>query len=228
MVSVCGEPLLSRTIRLLKPHASEGIVIVGGYRAERLSTEGHLLVHNHRWHEQNILCSLFSADEYLRGEVLVSYGDTFLTKGAIRPLLGKLQTDLCALVDTGWRESYVGRLMHPTSEAEKVVLKGNSILKIGKSNILDSEAHGEFPGLLRMSAHGADQLRAAFVKARNRYRGGAFGTARMFEQAYLTDLLQFMIDQGQMVGARCIQGGWREIDTQEDIQRTEAWYARSN
>jgi L-glutamine-phosphate cytidylyltransferase len=37
--------------------------------------------------------------------------------------------------------------------------------------------------------------------------------------AYLTDLLQHLIDSGFPVTPVVIEGGWREIDTVQDLER---------
>jgi NDP-sugar pyrophosphorylase family protein len=40
--------------------------------------------------------------------------------------------------------------------------------------------------------------------------------------AYLTDLLNDLIDAGEVMRPAFIDGGWREIDTVEDLERAKA------
>ncbi len=46
-----------------------------------------------------------------------------------------------------------------------------------------------------------------------------FQNAKLFRKAYLTDLFLEIIARGHKVGAAFIDGGWREIDTVEDLER---------
>jgi len=49
-----------------------------------------------------------------------------------------------------------------------------------------------------------------------------FQRAPQFRVAYLTDLLQHLIDAGVPVSPVPIQGRWREIDTVQDLERAQA------
>ena len=40
--------------------------------------------------------------------------------------------------------------------------------------------------------------------------------------AYLTDLLNDLIDSGEVMRPALIDGGWREIDTVEDLERARS------
>jgi len=46
----------------------------------------------------------------------------------------------------------------------------------------------------------------------------------LLEKAYLTDMIQELIDVGYVIRNVDIQGGWIEIDTPEDLARAqEEW-----
>ena len=61
-------------------------------------------------------------------------------------------------------------------------------------------------------------LRATFADVASRHAGRPFQASQRFETAYLTDLLQELIDRGNEVLPVMIEGGWREIDTIEDFR----------
>ena len=50
---------------------------------------------------------------------------------------------------------------------------------------------------------------------------GKFHNADSFEQAYLTDILQDLINSGNIIQPINIQKAWCEIDTPEDIPRAK-------
>ena len=121
------------------------------------------------------------------------------------------------MCDSDWERVYVGRVDHPTEQAEKVVIEDGRIRKIGK-HLSAEEADGEFIGLLRLSREGAELLRATFADVASSHAGRPFQASQRFETAYLTDLLQELIDRGHEVLPVMIEGGWREIDTIEDFR----------
>ncbi len=53
-----------------------------------------------------------------------------------------------------------------------------------------------------------------------------FHAATSVEKAYLTDMLQELIDVGYTIHNADIKGGWMEIDTPEDLARAQENWAR--
>jgi choline kinase len=90
---------------------------------------------------------------------------------------------------------------------------------VGKKTMPAEEATGEFIGLARFSANAAERMRARFHERRRALSGQPYGRAPRFEVAYLTDLLNDLIDGGEVMRPAFIDGGWREIDTVEDLER---------
>lgn len=68
-------------------------------------------------------------------------------------------------------------------------------------------------------------MRDAWSELRERYHGREhepFQRAKAFRTAYLTDMLQHLIDAGRPVTPVEIRGEWREIDTVQDLERARA------
>jgi len=53
-------------------------------------------------------------------------------------------------------------------------------------------------------------------------RDAPFRDAPRFEQAYVTHLLNHLIEAGEEMRSVDIEGGWREIDTTQDLERARA------
>jgi hypothetical protein len=92
-------------------------------------------------------------------------------------------------------------------------------------HLASEAASGEFIGVLKASPAGAARLCAAFDAARARYAGQVFREGRTFEKAYLIDLLQHMLEQGEIMHRLDTDGGYMEIDTLEDAALAEEWWA---
>ena len=50
---------------------------------------------------------------------------------------------------------------------------------------------------------------------------GKFHDASSLQEAYLTDMIQELIDSGFLVEPVIINGNWYEIDTLEDLERVK-------
>ncbi len=53
-------------------------------------------------------------------------------------------------------------------------------------------------------------------------RTAPFGAAATLNNAYLSDGLNAVADRGVSLRPVLVDGGWREIDTEEDLARAEA------
>ena len=84
------------------------------------------------------------------------------------------------------------------------------------------QATGEFIGLAKINARGAEQMKERFHRRQRELAGKPYGTAARFEVAYVTDLFNDLIDDGVVMRPAFIDGGWREIDTVEDLERAKS------
>ena len=95
----------------------------------------------------------------------------------------------------------------------------NNVLKIGKISAEKEEVHGEFIGMMKLTARGCEVLKRHFHRAKQLFNGKPFQRAKIFEKSYLTDLLQDMADLGVDIHCEIIGSAWKEIDTVEDFEK---------
>ena len=217
MLEIAGRSLIDRQLDTFRALGIGDITIVTGHRADRLQLPGVKTRHNEEYRSNNILLSLMYAADELDDDVIVTYSDIVYEPGIVERLL-EADGDVVAVCDADWKKSYVGRTEHPVEQAEKVVIDDGLIRRIGK-HLEEEEADAEFIGLLRLSRAGAEAFRTTFADVSRRHAGGPFQAAQRFEVAYLTDMLQELIDRGHAVRPVLIEGGWQEIDTIEDFLR---------
>ena len=218
MVEVGGRTILSHQLEAMRAHGVEDLHIVRGYLADRLVVPGATYWHNPDYRRNNILHSLFCAEEALKGPLLTSYSDIVYGAPVIEQLL-QSEAEMALVVDRRWGEAYEGRADHPVEQAELVEVEAGRVTKIGKW-VGPERALGEFIGLAKFSAQGTERLVEAWREARARYDDEApFQHAERFRKAYLCDLFMELIDRGERLEAVVIEGGWREIDTVEDLER---------
>ncbi|HEX7599723.1 MAG TPA: phosphocholine cytidylyltransferase family protein [Polyangia bacterium] len=236
MVRVSGHPILHWQLRAFAAAGLSEIVVVRGYLGDRIQGSGPALrfVDNHDWANNNILASLLCAADQLPGGFYFSYCDIVYTPGVVARLAAQARManppPVSLIVDRRWADAYQGRTLHPVSEAELALVQGRGddarVLRVGKGAVAREQAQGEFIGLAHFSAQAAAALRAVWVKALA--SGGAeapFGRAPSLRQAYLTDALNAMADQGIRLAPVFIDGQWREIDTPQDLAAAQTTVA---
>jgi len=217
LLEIRGRSLIDRQLDTFRSLGIDDITIVTGHHARKLHLPGVRTRHNADYRNNNVLLSLMYAEAELTDDVIISYSDIVYRREHVEQLLAA-SGDILAVCDTDWRGAYVGRIDHPIAQAEKVVIEGGVVRRVGKHLEAD-EADGEFIGLLRLSREGAHTLRTVFAEVSRSHAGRPFQAAQRFEIAYLTDMLQELIHCGHEVRPVLIHGGWREIDTIEDFRK---------
>jgi choline kinase len=230
LVPVRGRPMLARAIDHFRAHGVDEIVVVRGYKAEVLEARkgelgpGVRFVENRAYRDNNILQSLFHAADALDGAFLFTYADIVFTRDVVARLMAA-EGDVCLVVDRRFRDVYDGRSEHPLPEAEVTQVGADGfVARVGKRALPPEEAVGEFIGLAKLSAAGAARFVEAWRALSRRYAGREEEPFQRnsWRNAYLTDLLQHLIDGGERMTPVYIDGEWREIDTVQDLERAEA------
>jgi len=219
MLELKGKTLLQHQIDALRGAGIDRIVLIKGYKKEMINCPDLVYYVNDNYQNNNILHSLFYAEEEMNDEFIAAYSDIFYTKDIVKRLLDSKE-DISIVVDIDWRGYYEGRTDHPIEEAENVIFDANNnLVNIGKI-LPDKEAvHGEFIGMMKCSKKGALGFRKYFHRLKQIYSGKPFQRASVFEKAYLTDIFQDMTDYGVRINCVIIEKGWAEIDTVQDYER---------
>jgi choline kinase len=231
LVPVDERTILGVQLEAMAAHGVDEVVVIRGYKGDVLEARRDELplpvrfIDNGDWEHNNILESLFCAEAELEGPLLLTYSDIIYTPAVVGALM-KSKADISLVVDTEFRNIYQGRTEHPLEEAEVTkVGDGGLVTSVGKRAHPAAEARGEFIGLAKLSTAGARLFKNTWEQLLTSYRGRErepFVRAASFRQAYLTDLLQHLIDAGEPVKAVEIRGSWREIDTVQDLERARA------
>lgn len=214
LVEVGGVSLLDRQLAVLHGAGVQDVTLIGGYRAEMLERPGVALRLNPRFHETNMVWTLFCAEDDLRGELILAYGDIVYSPGILRAVMASTD-DIAVAIDLDWEQYWRARNEDPLSDAETLRMDpAGRLLEIGQKPVSLDQIEGQYMGLMKFSPRGLDTLRKTFHGARE---AGAL-RGKPPEKAYMTDLLQLMIDRGEKLTAVTVHGGWVEVDTVSDLQ----------
>jgi len=223
LLEVKGKTIMQRQLETLRRCGINDIVVVRGYKGEMIDYQGIRYYENTNYKNNNILRSLFYAESEMDDEFVFSYSDIIFEPGVLEKLLQN-QADISLVVDVDWLVYYEGRYQHPVEEAELVMVENNKVTKIGKDTVKPTEAYGEFIGLAKFTKRGAEILRSNYQRVVTKYHGKPFQQAASLEKAYLTDMIQELIDTGYVIHNTDIKGGWIEIDTPEDLEKARSLF----
>lgn len=225
LLEVNGDTILRHQIKALRSCGIDDIVVIKGYKSECIDYQDVRYRINNDYLNNNILSSLFFAEPDIEGDVLIAYGDILFKPKIIEKLIS-VKANIAIAVDTSWESRYLDRKEHPISEAENVVVGAeNKLIEVGKVLEDKKRANGEFIGMMKINSIGATILKDAFHKSKRLFNDKPFQRASKFEEAYLTDMLQELVDTKNEVDCVCIQGGWAEIDTPEDYIKAQEMFA---
>ena len=230
MVRVAGRPILHRQIDALVAAGVDDLVIVRGYLGDRIAAPPPArprFVENRAWAENNILASLMYAERELSSGFVFSYSDIVFAHAHARGVAAAPGA-VALVIDRRWRDAYVGREQHPVSEA------GASRASRRRPTARASRASAS---ALRDRRRGGRRVhrparasppRAPPPSSTCRHEATArgldapFGAAATLRNAYLSDALNALAARGVPLVPVFVDGGWREIDTEEDLARAHA------
>ncbi len=217
LLDINGKSILENQISLFKKKSIDEIIVITGPNNEKFNVDNITYVHDKNFENHDILGSLMVARDKIFGDVLIVYSDIMFEENILKTIL-ESNEDISIAVDLEWEKSYENRTEHPKFEAENVVLdKNGKVIEIRK-NIQDkSKQIGEFLGIVKMTTKGSEIFVNRFLEI-EKVSKGKFHTAKSFEKAYLTDMIQELIDSKVNIFPITISGKWCEIDTMQDLE----------
>ena len=224
LLEVNDQTILSRQISILKKMGIEEIIVITGPYAEKFPSIDVTYVNDQNHNEHDILGSLIVAKDYIKDDTVITYSDILFDTIILEQIIQQ-ECDIGIAIDMDWKKAYEGRTLHPSTEAENVLLDDDkNILKIQK-NIKSYEGNvGEFLGLIKLSAHGSKILTDKFEYLLANHTG-TFHSAISLKKAYITDLIQELVNSKIVVTPILISGKWCEIDTIQDLERAQQTFS---
>ena len=224
LLEVNGQTILSRQISILKKIGVSEIVVITGPYAEKFPSIDVTYVNDRDYDEHDILGSLIVAKDYIEGDIVITYSDILFDENVLRQIIQQ-ECDIGIAIDMDWKQAYEGRTLHPLTEAENVLLDDNkNVLKIQKNIKSNTDMVGEFLGLIKLSSHGAKILTDKFEYLLANHTE-TFHSAISLKKAYITDLIQELVNSKIVVTPIFISGKWCEIDTNQDLERAQKMFS---
>ena len=216
LLDINGKSLIERQIENFSSKNIEKILLIVGPNSDKFNLKNVDYVFDETYNEHEQLGSLFAAKKFMINDVIISFGDVLVERNVFEQII-KSSFDIGLAIDLDWKKNYIGRSMHPESEADLVKIESDLITKIQKNLVKkDVEKIGEFLGIMKLNKNGAK----IFVETYNKLQelhNEKFHTADSFNKAFLTDFIQELIDREIPINPILINGNWLEIDTSQDL-----------
>jgi len=219
LLKIRGKTILQHQLDAFHANAITDISVIKGYKKETINYPGLKYYINDNYMNNNILSSLFYAEKEMDDEFIASYSDIIFDEEVVRRLKEN-DGDIAIVVDIDWKGYYEERTEHPIEEAEKVIFdEDKNVVEIGKIVRKEEDVKGEFIGMVKCTKRGAEIFKDFFYKAKKEFHGKPFIKAKTFNNAYLTDFIQYLVNNNVKVKCIPIERGWIEIDTLQDFER---------
>jgi len=214
MVEVAGQPLLGQIVAAYNASGIKNITVVRGYKADAINLQSLSYIDNPDYGDTSELLSLqcaLEADADNESDLFISFGDV-LFKRYIVESLAELEEDFVIAVDTDWQASVNrGRAADYVTCSEaysRHVFNSRVLLKTAGEELNDADIHGEWTGVMRVSA-------AAMPRFREQVAQLAAEPAN--RKAKLHHLLAALTAAGEDVRVVYTTGHWLDVDTLDDV-----------
>ncbi|MDA0306425.1 MAG: phosphoenolpyruvate mutase [Proteobacteria bacterium] len=216
MIDVRGQPLLRRLVGTYKESGIQDVVVVRGYKKEKINLASITTVDNDFFANTGEAASLACAVDHISGDCIVSYGDILFRQHYLDQVMAT-DDDITLIVDALWKDrksdaaGWVRDAVSCSSAFSGDFLDDAPVTlsRIG-NDIDDADIDGEWIGVARLSPKGSDFVRAEIE---------AMSQDGTLPQASLLELFQRLLDKGAKVGVVYVPGQWLDVDDAADFTK---------
>ena len=217
LVDINGKSIIQRQIETFRNNGIKEIIVIVGPNKDKFQLNDVKYIIDKNFHEHEQLGSLMTASKYFQNDIVISFGDVIVDNNIMKQIIESTY-NIGVAVDLKWEKNYENRTQHPKSEADLASIKSNKLTKIKKNlGHVENYQLGEFLGLIKLSNIGSKKILDTFNMLNSSCQG-KFHDAPSFQKAYLTDMLDELIQTNEVVNPIFVDGNWCEIDTIEDLE----------
>lgn len=225
MLEFGGKSLIERQVEVLRKVGVDDIVIVKGYMPDKINIPGVKYYVSEDYANTNMVESLFCAESEMDDDVIVCYSDIIYEEKVIRKVLGS-NADVGVCVDDDYWDYWSARMDNPKEDMESLVIDSDGeIVDLGDTSCLRNKAKYRYVGLIKFSKKGVEDLKRVYYENRKRFFDDdePWLRSKSFKKAYMTCMLQALINDGCKVEPIVISRGWMEFDNVEDYEKAVDW-----
>ena len=215
MVKLFDKSLIEMQLDIFKKCGIDDISIVTGHLTEIINFPSINYFKNENFSTTHQNESIYCARQKLN-DTIICYADLVFDISIIKKMID-FNGDVGIAVESDWKSRYVGRTLHPISEADNVLFdESGKIIELRRNIQKPNSNIGEFLGVMRLSSKGSSLFLKRFSELKESHVGTFHGSPSL-KQSILPDMIQELIDLGINVEPVIISEKWCEIDTEQDL-----------
>lgn len=225
MLNFDGKTLIERQVEILRKCGVDNIIIVKGYMADKIQIPGVKYYINKDFENTNMVETLFCAETEMDDEILVCYGDIIYEERVLKRIL-ESDVDVGVTIDEDYWGYWQARMDNPEEDMESLVIDSEGkVVELGDTNCSRDKAQVRYVGLIKFSKKGVETLKQIYHENKQKYfdKNNPWLRSKSFKKAYMTCMLQALVNAGYRVDPIIIKRGWLEFDTEEDYEKYTFW-----
>ena len=224
MLSFMGKTIIERQIEMYHGCGLDDIIIVRGFAADKIQYSGVIYYTNKDFENTNMVESFMAANQEFDDDVIVSYSDILFDEKMLRKMMDSAE-DYAVAVDDNWKMYWQKRYGKIDFDTESLSIDSSGyIIELGREKPNLDDINARYVGLLKFSKAGLEHIKAIMESAYLHYEDKPWQqSGKSARKAYMTDLLQAVIESGKKVKAEHFINGWIEFDTNEDYENACQW-----
>ena len=224
MLSFMGKTIIERQIAVYRSCAIDDIIIVRGFEAEKINYECVKYYNNEKYATTNMVESLMKAKDEFYDDIIVSYSDVLFEPEMLKTMIAT-EADFACAVDDNWKAYWQKRYGKIDFDTESLAIdKNDNICELGLENPPIEKISARYIGLLKFSVAGLKFIQDVMDVAYKEFEDKSWQqSGKTVRKAYMTDLLNAIIESGKSVKAVHFNNGWIEFDTNEDYENAIKW-----
>ena len=207
LIKINNKSLLERQIKLIRQCKIDEICIVRGFKASKINFKNIKYFHNKNYRQNEQLDSLFSAKEWFTDDLLISFSDIIYDISVIKKIIN-IKCNFTIAIQKNWKKKYINRFDHPLDQADKVFIKNNKIMDIGKKLTMN-KANGEFLGIFKISKKMCNMLLKEYKLLKK---------TKSTKKLQLHHFFKYLIKKEINIKPTYVSGKYMEIDTFNDYK----------
>ena len=183
------------------------IAIIKGFKSNKINFKKVKYFYNKNYRNNEQLDSLFKAQTWFTDDLLITFSDIIYEDSIIKKII-KSRYSFTIAIQKNWKKKYKKRFDHPTDQADKVFIKNNKIVNIGKKLSI-KKVNGEFLGIFKIDKNMCDKFIKHYKILKKNKR-----TNKLQIHHFFNYLIKKRID----IKPTFVNGKYMEIDTFNDYK----------
>ena len=224
MLNFLGKTVIERQIEMYRKCGINDIIVIRGFAADKIKYKGIKYYMNEDFANTNMVESLMCAKEEFNDDIIISYSDILFEERLLKGMM-EAKGDFNCGVDDNWKAYWQMRYGRVDFDTESLAIDENdNITELGLENPDLDAISARYIGILKFSKTGMDYIQEIMKDAYKLPADQPWQqSGKVVKKAYMTDLLNAIIESGKDVKAVRFNNGWIEFDTNDDYESAIEW-----